>query len=105
MDAFLVSLAGLYLLLNFGYAVLLALRPGSVHGTRPGSLLDAFFFSIETMSTVGFGEMYPATFYGHVIVTVDVVTGVALGAARHRPDDRQIHSAGRARDVQPQRGG
>lgn len=76
--AFLVSLAGFYLLLNLGYAVLFALGPGSVHGARPGSLLDAFFFSIETMSTVGFGEMYPATLYGHVIVTLDVVTGVLL---------------------------
>ncbi len=76
--AFLLTLAGFYLLLNLGYAVLFALGPGSVHGARPDSLLDAFFFSIETMSTVGFGEMYPATLYGHVIVTFDVVTGVLL---------------------------
>jgi inward rectifier potassium channel len=77
-SAFFLSLAGLYLLLNVGYAVLLASRPGSIHGARPGSLIDAFFFSVETMSTVGFGEMYPATLYGHVIVTMDVVTGVLL---------------------------
>jgi inward rectifier potassium channel len=77
-SAFFLSLAGLYLLLNLGYAVLLASRPGSIHGAQPGSLIDAFFFSVETMSTVGFGEMYPATLYGHVIVTMDVVTGVLL---------------------------
>jgi inward rectifier potassium channel len=77
-SVFLVSLAGLYLLLNVGYGVLFALRPGSVHGLPPGSLLDAFFFSVETMSTVGYGAMYPATFYGHVVVTIDVVTGVLL---------------------------
>jgi inward rectifier potassium channel len=77
-SAFFLSLAGLYLLLNLGYAVLLASRPGSIHGAQPGSLIDAFFFSVETMSTVGFGEMYPATLYGHVIVTMDVLTGVLL---------------------------
>jgi inward rectifier potassium channel len=77
-SAFFGSLAGLYLLLNLGYAVLFALRPGSVSGARPGSLLDAFFFSIETMSTVGYGEMYPATLYGHVLMTMNVVTGVLL---------------------------
>lgn len=77
-SAFLISLVGLYLLLNLGYAVLFALRPGSVSGARPGSLLDAFFFSVETMSTVGYGEMYPATLYGHVVVAIDVVTGVLL---------------------------
>lgn len=76
--AFLASLAGLYFLLNLGYAVLFALHPDSVSGARSGSLLDAFFFSVETMSTVGFGEMYPATPYGHVVVTIDVVTGVLL---------------------------
>ena len=77
-SVFLVSLVGLYLLLNLGYAVLFALRQGSIYGARAGSLLDAFFFSIETMSTVGYGEMYPATFYGHVVVAIDVVTGVLL---------------------------
>jgi inward rectifier potassium channel len=75
-SAFLASLVGLYLLLNLGFAVLFALRPGAVYGARPGSLLDAFFFSIETMSTVGYGEMYPATLYGHALVVVDVVMGV-----------------------------
>ena len=77
-SAFFASLAGLYLLLNLAFAVPFALHPGSVSGARPGSLLDAFFFSVETMSTVGFGEMYPATPYGHVVVTIDVVTGVLL---------------------------
>lgn len=77
-SAFFLSLAAIYLLLNLGYAVLFAVHRGSVSGARPGSLIDAFFFSIETMSTVGYGEMYPATLYGHVLVTIDVVTGVLL---------------------------
>jgi inward rectifier potassium channel len=76
--AFFLSLAALYLLLNLGYAVLFVMAPGSVFGAHPGSLLDAFFFSVETMSTVGYGEMYPATLYGHTVVTIDVVTGVLL---------------------------
>jgi inward rectifier potassium channel len=77
-SVFFLSLAGIYLLLNLGYAVLFAMHPGSVSGARAGSLIDAFFFSVETMSTVGYGEMYPATLYGHVVVTIDVVMGVLL---------------------------
>lgn len=77
-SAFLASLVGLYGLLNLGYAILFTLRPGCVANARPGSLLDAFFFSIETMSTVGYGTMYPATIYGHAIASIDVVTGVLL---------------------------
>jgi inward rectifier potassium channel len=77
-SVFFLSLAGIYLLLNLGYAVLFAMHPGSVFGARPGSIVDAFFFSVETMSTVGYGEMYPATLYGHVVATIDVVMGVLL---------------------------
>jgi inward rectifier potassium channel len=35
--------------------------PGSVANARPNSFPDAFFFSIETLATVGYGEMYPVT--------------------------------------------
>src|SRR5437667_4657378 len=27
--------------------------------SRPGSLRDAFFFSVQTMGTIGYGAMYP----------------------------------------------
>ncbi|MBV9757284.1 MAG: ATP-sensitive inward rectifier potassium channel 10 [Alphaproteobacteria bacterium] len=77
-SAFLASLVGLYGVLNLGYAIMFLVRPGCVANARPWSLLDAFFFSIETMSTVGYGEMYPATIYGHAIAAIDVVTGVLL---------------------------
>ena len=77
-SAFLASLVGLYGVLNLGYAFLFTLRPGCVANLPPGSLLNAFFFSIETMSTVGYGDWHPATLYGHSIASIDVVTGVLL---------------------------
>ena len=45
---------------------------------RPGSFGDAFFFSIETVATVGYGEMYPATLYGHLIASIEIVCGLAF---------------------------
>jgi len=77
---FLTALLALYLLVNVVFATLFWLVPRSVANARPGSLADAFFFSIETLSTVGYGEMYPATLYGHVIAAIEIVCGLAFTA-------------------------
>jgi inward rectifier potassium channel len=58
---FLAALLALYLSANVVFGTLFWLVPGSVAQARPGSFADAFFFSIETLATVGYGEMYPAT--------------------------------------------
>jgi inward rectifier potassium channel len=65
---------------NVAFATLFWLVPGSVANARPSSFVDAFFFSIETLATVGYGEMYPATLYGHVVVATEIVCGVAFTA-------------------------
>lgn len=77
---FLLSLLVLYLFMNVVFAILFWLVPGSVGHARPGSFLDVFFFSIETVATVGYGEMYPATLYGHLIASTEIVCGLAFTA-------------------------
>src|SRR6266851_4028641 len=77
---FLGALLALYLSVNVVFAALLWLLPGSVGNAQPGSFADAFFFSIETLATVGYGEMYPATPYAHAVVAVEIVCGVAFTA-------------------------
>jgi len=42
----------------------------------PGSFPEAFFFSVETFATVGYGHMYPDTLYGHSVATVEIMTGL-----------------------------
>lgn len=56
------------------------LVPGSIANARPGSLLDSFFFSVETMATIGYGEMAPANTYAHVMVTIEAFVGVVAFA-------------------------
>ena len=41
----------------------------------PGSFGSAFFFSVETLATVGYGHMYPATTYGHCVATAEIMVG------------------------------
>ena len=77
---FLATLLAIYLFVNLVFATLFSLIPGSVANARPHSFRDAFFFSIETLATVGYGEMHPATLYGHLIAATEIVSGLAFTA-------------------------
>jgi inward rectifier potassium channel len=68
------------LALNLVFAVLYDLVPHCVANIRPGSLSDAFFFSIETLATVGYGVMAPSSTYGHVVASVELTCGLAFTA-------------------------
>jgi inward rectifier potassium channel len=69
-----------HIAINVVFSLLYLLQPGAVANAHPGSLLDAFFFSVETSATVGYGEMYPATLYAHIVCTVEIFVGVAFTA-------------------------
>jgi inward rectifier potassium channel len=77
---FVAALLVLYVLVNVVFAALFWLIPGSVANARPHDFGDVFFFSIETLATVGYGEMYPATLYGHVIAASEIVCGLGFTA-------------------------
>jgi inward rectifier potassium channel len=44
------------------------------------SFSEAFFFSIETLATVGYGVMAPATLYGHIVSSVEILCGLTFTA-------------------------
>ncbi len=68
------------LLLNSAFAGLYLLRAGDITNLRRGDFADAFFFSLETLATVGYGVMAPATLYGHVVSATEIVTGTVFTA-------------------------
>jgi inward rectifier potassium channel len=77
---FVLSLLAIDLSLNFIFALLYLAQPGSVANAHPGSLGDAFFFSLETLATVGYGVMAPATLYGHIVASVEIFAGMTFMA-------------------------
>ena len=77
---FLAAFGAAYLLVNCVFATLFWLSPGSVANVRPNSFRDCFFFSIETLATVGYGNMYPATLYGYVVMAGEIVCGLGFTA-------------------------
>jgi inward rectifier potassium channel len=66
----------IYLLINVLFAALYMLNPHAIAEMAPGSFLAAFFFSVETLATVGYGHMYPETFYGHLIAMLEIMVGM-----------------------------
>jgi len=66
-----------YLIFNVVFALFYLAVPGSVANATPGSFTDAFFFSVQTMATIGYGVMAPATLYGNVMVTIEALLGFA----------------------------
>ncbi len=77
---FILALLGTYLLVNLAFAVVYWLVPGAITNAHPNSLADAFFFSFETLATVGYGEMYPGSLYGHLVACAEIATGLGFTA-------------------------
>ena len=77
---FLAVVLSIFLAANLLFATLFWVEPGSVTNARPGAFGDAFFFSVETLATVGYGVMTPATLYGHVVATAEIFVGMFLTA-------------------------
>jgi inward rectifier potassium channel len=77
---FTLTVIAVYAVINTFFALLYLAFPGSVTNLKPGSLLDAFFFSIETLATVGYGLKAPITFWGHTIASCEIICGMAYTA-------------------------
>jgi inward rectifier potassium channel len=53
---------------------------GGIANARPGSLRDAFFFSVQTLGTIGYGAMYPLSDTANVLVAIESTVGLVLTA-------------------------
>jgi len=72
------SAALLFVLLNAVFASLYFLGHEPIANVAEHSPLEFFYFSIETLATVGYGDMHPQTNYGHLIATIEIFTGMCF---------------------------
>ena len=77
---FFLLVAAVFLATNMVFAWLYLAEPGAVTNVRPGSFEDAFYFSVQTLATIGYGGMAPASRYGHLIVAVEAIVGILMVA-------------------------
>lgn len=71
---------GSYLGINLTFASAYLLGRACIAEMPAGSFSSAFFYSVQTLSTVGFGHLYPATLYGDIITTLEIVMGMFFTA-------------------------
>ena len=53
---------------------------GGIENTHSGSFSDMFFFSVQTMATIGYGKMEPITLFSNILVSIEALFGL-LGLA------------------------
>jgi inward rectifier potassium channel len=73
------SIVVAYLSLNALFALGYLVAGGVAHA-RPRSFLDVFFFSVQTMGTVGYGQMFPTGTFANCLVVLESVTGLMVTA-------------------------
>lgn len=72
------AIALLWIGMNGLFAVAYVASGGIANST--GTFADAFFFSNQTMATMGYGAMYPQTLVANVLVAVESVVGLLITA-------------------------
>jgi inward rectifier potassium channel len=53
---------------------------GGIENARPASFADAFFFSVQTFATIGYGRLAPVSTAANVVVTVESFVGLLATA-------------------------
>jgi inward rectifier potassium channel len=70
----------LYLSINILFMLAYIYLGSGISHARPGSFIDAFFFSVQTMSTIGYGNMSPVGLATNLLVTLQVLNGFGFFA-------------------------
>jgi inward rectifier potassium channel len=60
---------------NALFALAYYVKPEAIENARP-AFLDMFFFSVQTMATIGYGKMVPVTVYSNALVTLESLLGI-----------------------------
>jgi inward rectifier potassium channel len=70
------TLAAFFFVFDLLFGFLYYLVPGCIANLNPPGFAGDFFFSVETLATVGYGEMHPETFYGHSVAMIEIFVGL-----------------------------
>jgi len=74
--AFIGGAALVFVVFNAAFALLYWIGNQPISNVTGGAYIDYLYFSIETLSTAGYGDMHPQTHYGHFVAAVELFTGI-----------------------------
>ena len=75
---FFASAALIFIALNGTFALVFLLGDEPIANVPTGNFMDLFYFSIETLATVGYGDMHPQTHFGHFVAATEIFIGMSL---------------------------
>ena len=70
-------IAGVFLAVNALFA-LGYVAVGGIANARPGSFADAFFFSVQTFGTIGYGDLHPVGTGANLLMVAESIVGLSL---------------------------
>jgi inward rectifier potassium channel len=74
--SFIAGAALVFVAFNAIFALFYWIADQPVSNVPDGAYIDYLYFSIETLSTAGYGDMHPQTHYGHFIAATELFTGI-----------------------------
>jgi inward rectifier potassium channel len=74
-----LAISGVFLVVNALFAVAYFVAGGIAHA-KAGSFADAFFFSVETFGTIGYGALYPDSMAANLIMVAESITSLTMTA-------------------------
>jgi inward rectifier potassium channel len=102
--AFIGGAALVFVAFNAFFATFYWIGDQPISNVPGGAYIDYLYFSIETLSTAGYGDMHPQTHYGHFIRDRRIVHGHLLDVADDRADLCALLAAERPAAVRRQPG-
>src|ERR1700689_272511 len=74
--AFIGGAVLVFVVFNAIFAAFYGIETQPIANVPGGAYIDYIYFSIETLSTAGYGDMHPQTHYGHFVAAVELFTGI-----------------------------
>jgi inward rectifier potassium channel len=74
--AFIAGAVLVFVGFNAVFAALYWIGNQPISNVPDGAYIDYLYFSIETLSTAGYGDMHPQTHYGHFVAATELFTGI-----------------------------
>ncbi len=75
-SAYLAVFGAVFFVVNAAFGYLYYAGDSAIGGLKSASYWEYFFFSVQTLATIGYGGKFPQTMYADVLVTIEAMTGL-----------------------------